>query len=79
MDANASSAEAVSRNDSAYRHQDVSFSLVLGGPLYQLLLRTRFTRPTLELVLTESPVHLRKKHDATSGLALIDLGAAIRS
>jgi uncharacterized protein len=32
-------------------------------------------RPTLELVLTESPVHLRKKHDAASGLALIDLGS----
>ena len=30
-------------------------------------------RPTLELVLTESPVHLRKKYDATAGLALIDL------
>lgn len=40
-------------------------------------------RPTLELVLTESPVHLRKRHDATSGLALIDLdsstGAGTRS
>jgi hypothetical protein len=32
-------------------------------------------RPTLELVLTESPAHLRKTvHDA-SGLPLIDLGA----
>jgi predicted DNA-binding protein with PD1-like motif len=30
-------------------------------------------RPTLELVLTESPVHLRKKHDPKTGLALIDL------
>jgi predicted DNA-binding protein with PD1-like motif len=30
-------------------------------------------RPTLELVLTESPVHLRKRHDRQSGLALIDL------
>ena len=28
-------------------------------------------RPTLELVLTESPVHLRKRHDPSSGLALI--------
>jgi len=33
-------------------------------------------RPTLELVLTESPVHLRKRHDRQSGLALIDLGAS---
>ncbi len=31
-------------------------------------------RPTLEIVLTESPKHLRKRHDPTSGLALIALG-----
>jgi uncharacterized protein len=30
-------------------------------------------RPTLEVVLTESATHLRKRHDATSGLALIAL------
>jgi hypothetical protein len=29
-------------------------------------------RPTLEVILTESPTHLRKKHDPESGLALID-------
>jgi predicted DNA-binding protein with PD1-like motif len=29
-------------------------------------------RPTLEVILTDSPVHLRKRHDAESGLALID-------
>lgn len=29
-------------------------------------------RPTLEVVLTDSPVHLRKRHDPESGLALID-------
>jgi predicted DNA-binding protein with PD1-like motif len=28
-------------------------------------------RPTLELVLTESPSHLRKQHDPESGLSLI--------
>jgi uncharacterized protein len=28
-------------------------------------------RPTLEVVLTDSPVHLRKRHDPESGLALI--------
>lgn len=28
-------------------------------------------RPTLELVLVESPAHLRKEHDPESGLALI--------
>ena len=28
-------------------------------------------RPTLEVILTESPAHLRKRHDPQSGLALI--------
>jgi predicted DNA-binding protein with PD1-like motif len=28
-------------------------------------------RPTLEVIVTESPAHLRKVHDAESGLALI--------
>ena len=32
-------------------------------------------RPTLELVLVESPVHLRRVPDAASGLPLIDLEA----
>ena len=31
-------------------------------------------RPTLELVVTESPRHLVRRHDPASGLALIDLG-----
>ena len=30
-------------------------------------------RPTLELVVTESPRHLVRRHDPASGLALIDL------
>ncbi len=30
-------------------------------------------RPTLELILSESPVQLRRRYDATSGLALIRL------
>jgi uncharacterized protein len=30
-------------------------------------------RPTLEVVVTESPAHLRKRRDPESGLALIDL------
>jgi predicted DNA-binding protein with PD1-like motif len=29
-------------------------------------------RPTLEIVLTEAPRHLQRRHDAASGLALID-------
>jgi len=35
-------------------------------------------RPTLEIVLVESPAHLRKRHDPESGLALIDLAARER-
>ena len=31
--------------------------------------------PTLEVVITASPVHLRRKHDPETGLALIDLNA----
>ena len=29
-------------------------------------------RPTLEVILEESPAHLRKRSDSDSGLALID-------
>jgi predicted DNA-binding protein with PD1-like motif len=36
-------------------------------------LRVAIVRPTLELILTESPAHLRKKMDAESGLALISI------
>ena len=32
-------------------------------------------RPTLEVILTESPAHLRKRHDPESGLALIRMNA----
>jgi uncharacterized protein len=31
--------------------------------------------PTLEVILIESPAHLRRRHDPASGLALIDLDA----
>ena len=31
--------------------------------------------PTLEVILTESPKHLRRKTDSETGLALIDIGA----
>jgi len=31
--------------------------------------------PTLEVTVTESPVHLRRKSDPETGLALIDLSA----
>jgi predicted DNA-binding protein with PD1-like motif len=31
-------------------------------------------RPTLEVIVTESPAHLHKRHDPESGLALIRIG-----
>ena len=36
-------------------------------------------RPTLEVILTESPRHLHKRFDPESGLALIDLGEEARA
>jgi uncharacterized protein len=36
-------------------------------------------RPTLELMLTETPAHLRRRHDPTTGLALIDLDRSAAS
>jgi len=36
-------------------------------------LKSGTVRPTLEIVLTESPVHLRKRWDAESGIPLIAL------
>lgn len=38
-------------------------------------LKSGVVRPTLEVILTESPKHLCKRHDAESGLALIALDA----
>ena len=42
----------------------------LGGHLVE-----GHVRPTVELVLVESPAHLRKRHDDRTGLALIDADA----
>jgi uncharacterized protein len=33
-------------------------------------------RPTLEVVIVEAPLHLRRAHDPESGLALIDIGSS---
>ncbi len=33
-----------------------------------------YVRPTLEVVLVESPRHLKRTHDPETGLALIDVG-----
>lgn len=41
-----------------------------GSALAGHLLEAR-VRPTLELILTESPAHLQRMHDAETGLALI--------
>ena len=35
-------------------------------------LKAGFVRPTLEVILTELPAHLRRQHDEQSGLSLID-------
>jgi predicted DNA-binding protein with PD1-like motif len=39
-------------------------------------LKSGVVRPTLEIILTESPAHLRKREDEESGLALISLSAS---
>jgi predicted DNA-binding protein with PD1-like motif len=41
---------------------------VLGGHLLQ-----GRVRPTLEVIVTESPAHLRRKHDPAAGLPLLKL------
>lgn len=41
---------------------------VLGGHLLDAKVR-----PTLEVIITEHPEHLRRSHDATTGLALIKI------
>lgn len=38
-------------------------------------LQEAHVRPTLEVIITESPAHLRKTRDAESGLALLDARA----
>ncbi len=53
-------------------HAHVVLGLPDGSARAGHLLEGR-TWPTLEMVLTESPRHLRKRHDPETGLALIDL------
>jgi predicted DNA-binding protein with PD1-like motif len=36
-------------------------------------LKTGHVRPTLEIIVTEAPAHLRRKHDPVSGLPLISV------
>jgi predicted DNA-binding protein with PD1-like motif len=64
---------ALSENDERSLHVHV----VLGRPDASGLaghLLEAHVRPTLEVILTEYPAHLRKRHDPESGLALIDPG-----
>lgn len=62
---------ALSQNDERSLHVHV----VLGRPDATALaghLLEAHVRPTLEVILTEHPAHLHKRHDPESGLALID-------
>lgn len=54
----------------AHGHMVVAFAdgRTLGGHLIRATVR-----PTLELIVTESPGHLQRRHDRATGLALIDL------
>jgi predicted DNA-binding protein with PD1-like motif len=42
-------------------------------------LKTGHVRPTLELIVTESPAHLCRRKDSETGLNLIDLGEKVVS
>jgi uncharacterized protein len=44
-----------------------------GGTMGGHLVQAR-VRPTLEVLITETPAHLRRRKDETTGLALIQLG-----
>jgi predicted DNA-binding protein with PD1-like motif len=58
---------------------EVHAHVVLGksdGTAYGGHLMEGRVRPTLEVMLVQSPAHLRRKMDRASGLALIELGAA---
>jgi hypothetical protein len=61
------------------REPKVHAHVVLGnrdGSAHGGHLRWARVRPTLEIVLTESSAHLRRRMDPASGLALIDLDAS---
>ncbi len=53
-------------------HAHVVLGCSTGSALTGHLLEAH-VRPTLELVLEETPAELRKRHDAETGLALIDV------
>ena len=56
--------------------RQVHVHLVLGrrdGSALAGHLKSGTVRPTLELIVMDSPAHLRRRHDPESGLALIEL------
>jgi uncharacterized protein len=62
---------ALAKNGERSLHAHVVLGRRDGGALAGHLFEAN-VRPTLEVILTESPAHLRKRRDPESGLALID-------
>jgi uncharacterized protein len=62
---------ALSQNDERSLHVHVVLGRRDATALAGHLLEAH-VRPTLEVILTEHPAHLHKRHDPESGLALID-------
>jgi predicted DNA-binding protein with PD1-like motif len=62
---------ALSKNDERSLHVHVVLGRRDATTLAGHLLEAH-VRPTLEVMLTEHPAHLHKRHDPESGLALID-------
>jgi len=62
---------ALSQNDERSLHVHVVLGRRNATALAGHLLEAH-VRPTLEVILTEHPAHLHKRHDPESGLALID-------
>src|SRR4051812_26409690 len=61
---------ALGENDKPKVHAHVVLGRSDGAALAGHLIEAT-VRPTLELILTESPHHLHRVHDSTTGLALI--------
>lgn len=60
----------------------VHIHLVLGrrdGSALAGHLKTGLVRPTLELIVTEAPAHLRRRKDPETGLSLIELGERVET
>lgn len=68
---------ACDRNGAPTLHAHVVLGRRDGAALAGHLARGE-VRPTLEVAVTETPAHLRRRKDAETGLALIDLGAGAR-